>query len=228
MEVRQATRLPDTPDVGFDDLAVTITAQGRTCPAEVVAMGPFDLRLRVGSSIPLWGSFGIRMRNRFHGIDAVITGVAHWCAIVEGHWEVGAWLDEELPGDVASCYWQDMRRELRYDVNWCAVAEWPGQPPRPIQITNYSLTGLAFTCSADVNTQDEFLIRRSFDSSHAAARATACWQGVPAAGDQLVGCRLPADGGYHLARDFGVPVAATQASELPARGDLTSRPGDLS
>ncbi len=207
MQQITATQLDESLDpFAFDDVSVTVASGGQMAGAELLALAPQELRLRAECMFPRWTTLAVSLHSRSNQVEAVCVGTVHWCQETEAGWEVGIWLDEEVPEDIASAYWQDMRREIRYSVNWGAVAQWPGESRRAIKITNYSLTGMAFVCSQPVASSEEFLIWRSFDCPAAAARAFACWHTVPTEDCYLVGCRMAAESGFSLARAFSEPL----------------------
>lgn len=155
------------------------------------------------------------MSGRKERIDVVAIGVVHWVERIGDEWELGIWLDEQIHEELVSRYWQDIRRELRYSVRWGAVAQWPEGDKRAIQITNYSLNGMAFTCSAAVRSREGFLVWRSFDHETAVARAAVSWTTASTTGRHIVGCSLPGEGGYDLARSFfKLPTPGSQSTQL--------------
>lgn len=215
MQLRYSNRLPES-SYAFDNLQAEVTIKGQTVVANILAIAPRELRVKVPVFCPRWTSVGIRLSNRFIELDSVAFGEVHWFKRSDTEWELGIWLDEELDESVVGAYWQDMRRELRYEVNWGAVAQWPDGDRKAIRITDYSLSGMSFNCSSTITSRSEFLIWKSYDTGPAVASGIASWTTASAASRHIVGCRLPGNTGYELARSFTeqpIPYSSTRENE---------------
>jgi hypothetical protein len=193
---------PTESAFAFENLEARMTVNGQTIEANVLEIAPREVRLLVPEFCPRWVSAGIRFQSRLDSVDATAIGVVHWMQRVEDGWQIGIWLDEEVAEVIVSAYWQDMRRELRYEVKWGAVAQWPDGSRNTIQITNYSLNGMRFTSVAPVANTHEFLLWNSFDPCAAVTCGVASWSSASASKKYIVGCNLADEGGYALARAF--------------------------
>lgn len=201
MQTRYLNQL-DEPSFAFEDIDATLTINGRPLHASVLAVAPRELKLRVPLFCPRWASVGIRMSRRYSDYPTHAVGEIHWFERSGTGWELGVWLDEPMSDDFLCNYWQDMRRELRYDVNWAAVAQWPTGRKQTVQVVGYSIGGLTISCSKKLKDQSQILLWRSFDSGPAVAGGIIKWTSEVSADNYLMGCMLPGDGGYDLARAF--------------------------
>ncbi|MFK7819624.1 MAG: hypothetical protein AB8G99_12970 [Planctomycetaceae bacterium] len=186
----------------FENVEARVTVKGESINASVLEIAPRELKLLTSTFCPRWVSVGIRLQSALDGVDALVLGVVHWIQRVEDGWQIGIWLDEEVAECIVSSFWQDMRRELRYEVNWGAVAQFPDGARHAIQITNYSLNGMRFVSSNAIANANEFLLWNSFDPCAAVTCGVTSWSSASASQRYIVGCNLSDEGGFALARAF--------------------------
>lgn len=74
-----------------------------------------------------------------------VTGQVHWCALIDGDWQVGVFLNQPFAPELEAIRPADVRAHLRYEVRMPAYVRF-GDSGRmkPVTIHNYSREGCAF------------------------------------------------------------------------------------
>lgn len=187
---------------GLDGLTVRLLCDGRAFAGEVLAIAPREIRIACSFAVPVWTMVEVQFQHRHMQTTPFETGLLHWVQKNGNVWQLGICFANQINEQIPSLFWQDMRRELRYPLAGAATLQFGNHPRIPVQITNYSLSGIGFTSSEQIREREEFLVFSSFDATSAIVRGSINWQTALNNTEYLAGCRLAHNAGLGLAKAF--------------------------
>ncbi|MEZ6060919.1 MAG: hypothetical protein R3C19_11200 [Planctomycetaceae bacterium] len=173
-----ATALPKRPadpasaerdDFTYDSAGIQISScleSGVPLPTRVRQLSRTDVLLLTDRPL----RFGTRLRLAMY-VDLLASasnaGVVHWCRPGTDGWELGAFLTSPLADHLLLRARGGLRNQIRYETNWRAWVRWEGtEVRRPVQILDYSVSGLRLSCDGTVTGEQMFwLYQNSAPSS---------------------------------------------------------------
>lgn len=162
----------------------------------LIQLAPKDVLFVTSKHYPPGTMLQLHLYSDQHDLETVTLGMVHWSAEVEGRSQCGVFLRSVLPQEWLDHYWDDLRKELRFDGQWLLRA-WPDDAEERLDVVvgNYSRNGAQFLTRHRMNTGDAICI--GTPDNH--VRAVVRWCGEADRDCFRVGCQLERDSGVRLA-----------------------------
>lgn len=167
----------------------------------VTELSSRDVKVELSRPLKLGSLVEFELSSSQYGFSVAVHGVIHWCQQVEGKWVLGAFLNQDLPENLVSHCWSDLRKELRYDCRWdCEFLTPRDRRNCGATLLNYSRCGAMIQSARSVPKGDELLIVDPESCEKPVlVRGIVRWVTNAGNGDALLGCELPEGQGSRLA-----------------------------
>lgn len=177
---------------------------GTPVPATSVEVARLDLLFQ--SDRPL--RFGTPLKLALYSepvTNVVYTkAIVHYCRATPRGWRIGAFLTNPLPGRLTERCSEEMRSQLRYEIDWKAWVFWEREGRlTPVKISSYSINGLRLILESPVMAGEVFSMFGSAGGrDRAMIRGQVEWC-RPSEHQFAAGCSLTGQRGRDLPRMFG-------------------------
>jgi hypothetical protein len=188
--------LPTTPIQALAWLQGSTSEQGN-----VTELSRRDVKVVFSRPLKLGSLVEFELSSALYGFSVAVHGLIHWCEPVDGKWVLGAFLNQDLPENVISHCWSDLRKELRYDCRWdCALLTPRDRRDRKATLLNYSRSGAMIQSARSVpKGEDVLVVDPESCEKPALVRGIVRWVTNAGNGDALLGCEFPEGQGSRLA-----------------------------
>ncbi len=173
-------------------------------PTPLLEIAPLECKFESKQRIK-WGT---PIQCLFTAVDndhmQTVFGRVHWSRKVKDTWQNGVFFDAPLDPEFASASGEDMRTNLRYEVQWPAIVKFTSSSVRHnAMIQDYSIDGVSFTGHFPLPIPSQFqLYGWQPNATEPIAGGVIRWQEPFTHGDTMIGARAS---GRELSWFFAFP-----------------------
>ncbi len=189
-----------TPDPKVDALrGVSIFHNTPGAPpltGPLIELAPKDVLFTTSKLYPPGTMLHLHLYAARHDLEIATLGMVHWSAEVLGVIQCGVFLRSVLPQEWLDHYWDDHRKELRFNGQWLLRA-WADETEERLDVVvgNYSRNGAQFLTRHHMTTGEAICIGTPDNYVRAVVR----WCREADHECFRVGCELERDAGVRLA-----------------------------
>lgn len=162
----------------------------------LIQLAPQDLLFSTTRIFAPGTMLHLRLVAEQYGLETYALAMVHWCSEADDYVRCGVFLSQALQQGWLERFWNDYRKELRYEGQWL-VRAWNGDPSeiRDVVVGNYSRGGAQLMTRHQMTAGDNICIGTPENYVQGVVR----WCSQVDRECYRVGCELERDSGVRLA-----------------------------
>jgi hypothetical protein len=162
----------------------------------LIQLAPKDVLFRTTQSFSAGTMLNLHLVAEHLGLETVSLGMVHWCVEENDAIQCGVFLGHALPQEWVDYYWDDLRKEVRFNGQWLLRA-WTTDPEERVDVVvgNYSRNGVHFMTRHCMRAEEKICLGAPDNFVKAEVR----WCLEADRDCYRVGCELERDSGVRLA-----------------------------